>query len=137
MSMRSGKNSQISRNTPTTHDSTYYFKDIYMDLVVGLPKLGNKSFIVVVVDHLSKYSHFCALQCPFTTSIVAQHFMDNIFKIHDMSHSIFFDHDPTFTNNFWKKMFRLQGIQSHLTTSYHPQTHGKTKVVNMILETYL
>jgi hypothetical protein len=32
-----------------------------MDFIIGLPKLGNKSFIMVVVDHLSKYAHFCAL----------------------------------------------------------------------------
>jgi hypothetical protein len=45
--------------------------DISMDFIVGLPKSGNKSIIMVVVDHLSKYAHFCALQHPFTTSIVA------------------------------------------------------------------
>jgi hypothetical protein len=50
--------------------------DIYMDFIVGLPKSGNKSVIMVVVDRLSKYAHFCALQHPFTTSIVAQLFMD-------------------------------------------------------------
>jgi hypothetical protein len=50
--------------------------DISMDFIVGLPKLGNKSIIMVVVDHLSKYAHLCDLQHPFTTSIVAQLFMD-------------------------------------------------------------
>jgi hypothetical protein len=42
------------------------WKDISMDFIVGLPKLGNKSVIMVVVDHLSKYAHFCALHHPFT-----------------------------------------------------------------------
>jgi hypothetical protein len=79
--------------------------DISMDFIVGLPKSGNKSVIMVVVDHLSKYAHLCALQHPFTTSIVAQIFMDNIFKLHGMPHSIVSDHDPTFTNTFWKELF--------------------------------
>jgi hypothetical protein len=52
------------------------WKDISMEFVTGLPKLGNKSVIMVVVDRLSKYSHFCALHHPFTTSTVAQIFMD-------------------------------------------------------------
>jgi hypothetical protein len=39
-----------------------------MDFIVGLPKSGNKTFIMVVVDHLSKYDHLCALQRPFTAS---------------------------------------------------------------------
>jgi hypothetical protein len=52
------------------------WKDISMDFITILPKLGNKSVIMVVVDRLSKYAHFCALQHPFTTSMVAQIFMD-------------------------------------------------------------
>jgi hypothetical protein len=52
------------------------WKDIPMDFITGLPILGNKSIIMVVVDLLSKYAHFCALQHPFTASTVAQLFMD-------------------------------------------------------------
>jgi hypothetical protein len=52
------------------------WRDISMDFIVGLPKSNNKSFIIVVVDRISKYAHFCVLQDPFTTSIVAQIFMD-------------------------------------------------------------
>ena len=62
-----------------------------MDFIVGLPKLGNKSIIMVVVDRLSKYAHFCALQHLFTAFTMAQIFMDNIFELHGMPHSIVFD----------------------------------------------
>jgi hypothetical protein len=78
-----------------------------MDFIVGLHKSRNNSVIMVVVDRLSKYAHFCALQHPFTASTVAQLFMDHIFKIHGMPHSIVSDRDPTFTNNFWQELFRL------------------------------
>jgi hypothetical protein len=108
-----------------------------MDFITGLPKSGNKSVIMVVVDRLSKYDHFCALQNPFTTSTVAQIFMDQVFKLHGMPHSIVFYRDPSFTSNFWQELFKLQGTQLHLSTTYHPQTDGQTKVVNKCLETYL
>ena len=91
-----------------------------MDFITGLPKSGNKSVIMVVVDHLSKYYHLYALQHPFIASIVAQIFMDRVFKLHGMPHSIVSDHDPTFTSNFWKELFKLQGTQLHLNTAYHP-----------------
>jgi IS30 family transposase len=74
--------------------------DISMDFIVGLPKSGNKSVIMVVVDRLSKYAHLCSLQHPFTASTMAQLFMDQVFKLHAMPHSIVYDRDPTFTNNF-------------------------------------
>jgi hypothetical protein len=113
------------------------WQDISMDFIVGLPKLGNKSVIMVVVDRLSKYAHFCALQHPFKIATVTQLFMDNILKLHGMPNSIVSYRDPTFTNNFWQELFKLQGTQLHLSTAYHPQTDGHMEVVNKCLETYL
>jgi hypothetical protein len=37
------------------------WRDISMDFIVGLPKLGNKLVIMVVVDHISKYAHFFSI----------------------------------------------------------------------------
>ena len=87
------------------------WQDISMDFIVGLPKSGNKSVIMVVVNRLSKYAHLCALQHPLKTSTVAQLFMDQILKLHGMPHSIVFYRNPTFTNNFWQELFKVQGTQ--------------------------
>jgi hypothetical protein len=102
------------------------WKDISMDFITGLPKSGNKSAIMVIVDHLSKYPHFCTLQHPFTASMVAQMFMDQDFKLHGILHSIVSNRDPTFTSNFWQELFKIQGTELHLNTTYHPQTDGQT-----------
>jgi hypothetical protein len=75
--------------------------DISMYCIVGLPKSDNKLVIMVIVHRLSKYAHLFSLQHPFTASTMAQFFMDNIFKLHGMPHSIVSNMDPTFTNNFW------------------------------------
>jgi len=56
---------------------------------------------MLVVDRLSKYAHFCTLPNPFTPALVAQYFMDQIFKLHGMPTSIVSDHDPVFISNFW------------------------------------
>jgi hypothetical protein len=113
------------------------WKDISMEFITGLPKSGNKSVIMVVVDQISKYDHLCTLQHPFTVSTVAQIFMDHVFKLHGMLHSIVSDHKPTCTSNFLQELFKLKGTQLHLSTAYHPHTDGQTKVVNKCLETYL
>jgi hypothetical protein len=118
--MQQGKNSQISRHPPTTSDSPYYLEGHLYGLYYKLTQIRNKSVIMVVVDHLSKYAHFCTLHHPFTASTVAQIFMDQVFKLHGMPHSIVSDLDPTFTSNFWQELFKLQGTQLHLSLAYHP-----------------
>jgi hypothetical protein len=92
---------------------------------------------MVVVDRLSKYAHFCPLPHPFTPELVAQVFLDHIFKLHGMPTSIVPDRDPTFTNTFWKEMFKLQGTRQNMSTTYHPQYDDQMEVVNKCLETYL
>jgi hypothetical protein len=66
-----------------------------------------------------------------------QLFMDHVFNLHGMPHSIFSNRDPTFTNNFWQKLLKIQGTQLHLSTTYHSQSDGQTEVVKNCLETYL
>lgn len=91
---------------------------------------------MVIVDRLSKYAHFCALPHPFTITLVAHVFMEQIFKLHGMSTSIVSDQDPTFTSFFWQELFKLQGTYLQMSTTYHPQTDGQTKAVKKCLETY-
>ena len=49
-----------------------------MDFITGLPKSERKSVIMVVVDRLIKYAHFCALSHPFKASTFSTKFMDTI-----------------------------------------------------------
>ena len=81
---------------------------VSMDFIIGIPKLGNKPVIMVVVDRFSKYAHFCALPHPFTPTSVAQFFLDQIFKPHGVPTSIVSDRNPTFTNKFLQELFNLQ-----------------------------
>ncbi len=131
------RNSQVPRHFTTISHSCLNLDGFSMDFIIGVPKSGNKSVIMVVVNRLSKYAHFCALPHPFTPTLVAQSFMDQIFKLHGMPTSIVSDRDPIFTSNFWQELFKLQGTQLQLSTSYHPQTNGQTEAVNKCLENYL
>ena len=71
-----------------------------MDFIMGLPKSEGKAVIMVVVDRLTKYAHFCALSDPFKASIVATTFMETVQKLHGTLKIIVSDRDPIFTGNF-------------------------------------
>jgi hypothetical protein len=47
------------------------------------------------------------------------------------------DRDNRFMSIFWQELFRLVGTELTPNTSYHPQTDGKTEIVNKWVEGYL
>jgi hypothetical protein len=113
------------------------WRDISMDFIVGLPKSGNKSIIMVVVDRLSKYAHFCALQHPFTTStwlrfswIIFSSFMACLILL-------YLTEIPLSPAIFGKNYSGSRAHNYISVLAYHPQTDGQTEVVNKCLETYL
>ena len=57
--------------------------------------------------------------------------------MHGMPKEIISDRDTKFTSRFWRYMF--VGFETKLlfSTTYHPQTNGKTKRVNQVLEDML
>lgn len=72
------------------------FIDISMNFIEGLPKLGMKDVIMVIVDCFSKYTHCIALRHPYFTLGVAKLFMNNVYKLHGLPTSITSDKDPVF-----------------------------------------
>lgn len=108
-----------------------------MDFVEGFPRDGGKSVVLTVVDRFSKLAHFIALGHPYSTSSVAKAFFDDIVRLHGFPCSIVSDRDTVFTSSFWAELFRLAGVQLHMSSTFHPQTDGQSEVVNRMITTYL
>ena len=94
--------------------------DINMDFIMGLLLSKGKSVIMVVVDRLSKYAHFIPLANPYTATIVAHSFIENVFWLHGLPSTIVSDRDPIFLRTFQKEFFKLQGSKLCMSSWYHP-----------------
>ncbi|KAL0326250.1 UNVERIFIED_CONTAM: Transposon Ty3-G Gag-Pol polyprotein [Sesamum radiatum] len=110
---------------------------ISMDFIKGLPPSEGKDSILVIVDRLTKYSHFLPLKHPYTSSSIAKTFFDNIYKLHGLPVSIVTDKDRVFTSRLWKELFSMARVSLDMSSAYHPQTDGQTERVNQCLENYL
>ena len=91
----------------------------------------------MVVDRLTKYAHFMSLSHPYTAKDVAQLFLDNVYKLHGVPSTIVSDRDVVFTSLFCQELLRVLAIEQSLSTTYHSQSDGQTKIVNKCLENYL
>jgi hypothetical protein len=99
---------------------------VSLDFIEGMPRSGRYNSILVVVDKFSRYAHFIPLSHPFTAETVAMAFMDIIFKLHSMPEQIISDRDRIFNSLFWRQLFRLTRTTLKMSSSYHPQTDGRS-----------
>jgi transposase InsO family protein len=110
---------------------------IEMDFITKLPILGGFESIMVVIDLLSKVTHFIPCKETYTAEQLAQIFWSQIFKLHGMPEKIILDRGSTFVSEFWRAFLRSLRITPGFSTAYHPQTEGQTKKMNQVLEDYL
>jgi len=62
---------------------------------------------------------------------------DNVWKLHGLPESIILDRGPQFAAGLMRELNEMLGIESKLSTAFHPQTDGQTERVNQELEQYL
>ena len=109
-----------------------------MDFVVGLPLTGRKHDSVwVVVDRLTKSAHFLPVRTDCSLDKLAELYIKEIVRLHEIPISIILDQDLRFTSRFWGKLQEALGTQLNFSTTFHPQTDGQSERVIQIIEDML
>jgi hypothetical protein len=68
---------------------------------------------------------------------VARVFLDSIVRLHGFPSSIINDRDSIFTGNVWRDLFGMAGVKLRMSMVFHPQTDGRSEVVNNVIGMYL
>ena len=108
------------------------------DRIVSLPKTKQgHTAILVVVDKLTKMTHFAACKNESTAKDIAKLFVDKVFKLHGLPLCLTTDRGPEFANRFIAAVCELVGTVHSKSTAYHPQTDGQTERMNKVLEDFI
>ncbi|KAI5323184.1 hypothetical protein L3X38_032256 [Prunus dulcis] len=114
------------------------WEHITMDFVFKLPRTLNKhDGVWVIVDRLTKSTHFMLVRANYTLNKLAKIFINEIVRLHGVPMSIVLDRHPRFTSRFWKKLQEAIGTQLRFSTAFHPQTNGQSERTIQTLEDML
>ena len=92
-----------------------------MNIVTYLPRMvRNHDAVWVIVDQLTKSTHFLAVQMTFTLEESYRLYIREIIRLHGVPVSIISDRDPRFRAHFWKSFQRAMGTQLMMSTTFHP-----------------
>jgi hypothetical protein len=117
---------------------TWKWEDISMDFVVGLPKTSKEyDSIWVIVDRLTKTTHFLPVKVKYPVVTYAEIYIARIISLHGVPKTIVSDRGPQFVSKFWEELHKSLGTKLLHSLVYHPQTSGQTERVNQILEDML
>ncbi|CAN6685992.1 unnamed protein product [Malus baccata var. baccata] len=109
-----------------------------MDFAYKLPCTHNGfDGVWVVVDRLTKSTHFIPVREKYPLNKLAKLFIAKIVKYHGVPVNIIFDRDPRFTSKFWIAFQEALGTKLLNSTAYHPQTDGQSERTIQTLEDML
>ena len=114
------------------------WEHIIMDFVTHLPRTSQKHDVAwVIVDRLTKWTHFLAVRMTFTLEEFCRLYIREIVRLHGVPVSIVSDWDPRFTARFWKSFQKAMGTELSMSTAFHPQMDGQSEQTIQILEDML
>jgi transposase InsO family protein len=109
-----------------------------MDFVTGLPlTLKKKDMIWVIVDRLTKSTHFLAINQKDSREKLVNLYVQEIVSKYGVPKTIVSDRGSIFTSAFWKQLHEALGSKLDFSAAYHQQTEGQTERTNQILEDML
>jgi transposase InsO family protein len=111
------------------------FDIIGIDFVVDLPvQPGGLNCLIVVVDHLTKFTWAFPCSTTITAAQCAELLHEKLFSIYGLPAVIVSDRDSRFTSAFWESLMTRLRVKLHRSTAHHPETDGAVERMNQMIE---
>ena len=107
---------------------------ISVDFISELPEANGKDCIMVVVDSITKCSHFVDTITTISAVGSARLYIKHVWKHHGLPGKMLLDQGPQFVVEFIKELYHLLEFKPAATAAYHPQGDRQTEQVNQELE---
>jgi hypothetical protein len=102
------------------------WNDISMDFIVGLPLTVRKfNSIWVIVDRLTKSSHFIPMNTNYNVQKCAEIYVARVLCLHGVPKMIISDRGSQFIAHFWEQLHSSLGTHLIHSSAYHPLMDGQ------------
>ena len=98
---------------------------ISVDFIMELPESNGQDSIMVVVNSVTKCSHFVSMVMTILSIGAAQLYIWHIWKHHGLPKRVVSDRGLQFIVEFTREIYQLLGIKLAATMAYHPQGDGQ------------
>jgi hypothetical protein len=138
MSMSEGQSFETSRKLQPLCIPEWKWENICLDFIVGLPRTSHGyNSIWVIVDPLTKSTHFILVSTTYRVRQYAELYISHIVRYHGIPKTIISDTRFIFVACLWEELHECFGTHLIHSSAYHPQTDGQTEQVNQIIEDML
>jgi hypothetical protein len=104
---------------------SWKWEDLSMDFIVGLPNTSrHHDSIWVIMDRLTKTTHFLPVHTTHRAEKYAEFYIDQIVRLHGIPRTMVSDRGAPFVARFWEQLQESLGTHVIRSSSYHPQTDG-------------
>ena len=87
---------------------------------MGLPRTSTSfDSIWVIVDRLTKSTHFLPMDTKYTAKKYAEIYFDQIMTLHGVPLTIIFDRGSIFVSRFWEQLQECLGTSLLRSSAYH------------------
>nr|GEW34289.1 hypothetical protein [Tanacetum cinerariifolium] len=124
------------RSDKMYHDlkKLYWWPNMKVEIAAYVSKLltcakttTGQDMIWVIVDRLTKSSHFFPMREDDTLEKLTRQYLKEVVSRHGVLVSIISDRDGKFTSHFWKSLNKAIGTRLDMSTAYHLETDGQSE----------